>query len=603
LLLPQDALTTHVIIDDEVIQYTGISGDDITGCVRGALGTIAASHDDESDFETVYRLNDNAIDLALKIMMSGGDEFYRDSIQVLEFEASTKRIYYKNNNIQNDLGLVAGDLITVEGAVNGSNNLVNGVISGFGVLSTRSYIEVLDTLVDETVIGSVVSKFKSKYNALNFGLGMSPELVDVAEHEKLNDFFGASFVDYDFRLKDEVNGKDFIEKEIYFPSGMYSIPRKGKSSLGITLPPIGDENTFQLDKTNIKKPNVLNIPRSINKDFYNSVIYKYHEDIVRDKFLRSNKRLDADSISRIKTGLRPFIVESKGMRDNPATKSLIEVQSRRFVDRYKFAAQRISVECFYGIGFKIEVGDTVLLDGDELNIYNIETGRNDLDAKIFEVVNKSLNIKTGNVKLELLDTAFSTDGRFVTIGPSSNIANGSTTTKIILKNSQGLAVTAKERDKWERFIGEQVEVHSPSYAQREHVTLESFDPQNDSAIIVSTLSFTPSDGFVLNMPTYQNASNKWKVSHGFLCPSIQVVSGISNTSFTVNAPDVADLFEGAIIRLHNEDYSTRSVETKIDTIVSTTITTVDDLGFTPDSTFKIELVGFASDNGLPYRIL
>ena len=38
----------YVKIDDEVIQYTGISGNDITGCTRASGGTTATTHEDDS---------------------------------------------------------------------------------------------------------------------------------------------------------------------------------------------------------------------------------------------------------------------------------------------------------------------------------------------------------------------------------------------------------------------------------------------------------------------------------------------------------------------------------------------------------------------------
>lgn len=36
----------QIIINSEVVSYTGVSTDDLTGCTRGQLGTTAASHDD-----------------------------------------------------------------------------------------------------------------------------------------------------------------------------------------------------------------------------------------------------------------------------------------------------------------------------------------------------------------------------------------------------------------------------------------------------------------------------------------------------------------------------------------------------------------------------
>ena len=44
--------TGHIIIDDEIIQYTGISSTTFTGCTRGSLGTVAVYHDDNDVVET-----------------------------------------------------------------------------------------------------------------------------------------------------------------------------------------------------------------------------------------------------------------------------------------------------------------------------------------------------------------------------------------------------------------------------------------------------------------------------------------------------------------------------------------------------------------------
>ena len=44
--------TGHIIIDDEIIQYTGITSTTFTGCTRGSLGTVATYHDDNDEVET-----------------------------------------------------------------------------------------------------------------------------------------------------------------------------------------------------------------------------------------------------------------------------------------------------------------------------------------------------------------------------------------------------------------------------------------------------------------------------------------------------------------------------------------------------------------------
>ena len=42
----------YIIINSEVITYTGVSTDDLTGCTRGVLGTTAAAHSDGDDVHT-----------------------------------------------------------------------------------------------------------------------------------------------------------------------------------------------------------------------------------------------------------------------------------------------------------------------------------------------------------------------------------------------------------------------------------------------------------------------------------------------------------------------------------------------------------------------
>ncbi len=54
--------TGYIIIGSEVISYTGVSGDDLTGCTRGALGTTAATHDDEDAVHTTLVFRSDTIE-------------------------------------------------------------------------------------------------------------------------------------------------------------------------------------------------------------------------------------------------------------------------------------------------------------------------------------------------------------------------------------------------------------------------------------------------------------------------------------------------------------------------------------------------------------
>jgi hypothetical protein len=71
-LQPTSEFLTYVRINDEIIRYTGISGNNLTGCVPAQLDTVTPSqHDDDTEVTSFYRLQGNAVELALKIMLSG----------------------------------------------------------------------------------------------------------------------------------------------------------------------------------------------------------------------------------------------------------------------------------------------------------------------------------------------------------------------------------------------------------------------------------------------------------------------------------------------------------------------------------------------------
>ncbi|NDC56148.1 MAG: hypothetical protein EBZ69_04970, partial [Alphaproteobacteria bacterium] len=85
-------------INNEFISYTGVSGNQITGCIRGEEGSIAANHDFGDDVFFCEVVSGNPIDLLLKLLISpagGGPYSVLDDganidqtlIDVDEFEA------------------------------------------------------------------------------------------------------------------------------------------------------------------------------------------------------------------------------------------------------------------------------------------------------------------------------------------------------------------------------------------------------------------------------------------------------------------------------------------------------------------------------------
>jgi hypothetical protein len=130
-----DASITHYVrIDDELISYTGISGNTLTGVTRGALGTTASSHSDQSATEGVVRIEEDVMDLALKLMLSGWGGPYKEDIAITNFvrtydtQTVANAIYFDGIDIEVEYGIVEGDYITTTGATNGANNVSEFVV-------------------------------------------------------------------------------------------------------------------------------------------------------------------------------------------------------------------------------------------------------------------------------------------------------------------------------------------------------------------------------------------------------------------------------------------------------------------------------------------
>jgi len=364
LILPSSDLNSFVRIGEEIIKYAGISGNNLTGCTRGQENTIAVSHDDEEETTSYYVLTGKPIQTALKIMLSDdGNLNIEENIDIESVNYTTPvniiegAYFFNETNIQQRLGLVSGDLFSITGSL---SDFTDEPITGFGVNELGSYILIASSGRPNELTTSATASLKSKYNVLpsGAGLGMNTDQVDIEGHEFVETLYGSGFPIYEVKIKDTFLGKDLIENELYYPSGLYSLPRKGRSGVGYTSPPLAVSEIKTLDESNIKDPKNLRIKRSVNKWFYNNIIYKYEIDSLEDKFLDNKITVSADSINRIKTGNKSLTIKSLGLRSNPVTSNLIDRVSRNLLNRYQFASDYVpNVKVLPSVGFNIEVGD------------------------------------------------------------------------------------------------------------------------------------------------------------------------------------------------------------------------------------------------------
>jgi hypothetical protein len=259
------------------------------------------------------------------------------------------------------------------------------------------------------------------------------------------------------------------------------------------------------------------------------------------------------------------------------------------------------------------VGDIVSF-GEDLQLTDIGLGNRNFRPRLMEVLNKKLNLKTGDVTLDLLSSSLDIQSRYGVISGTSKIGPGATTTKLPLKKSFSTGEFETEVRKWEPYLREIIEVHTVDYSFSEKVRLLGIDTVQPETLVIEPLSIAPPEDYLVDMPKYPEVDpdpqtqRKWKDQHVFSGLEVGIVSGTDDFSFDIPGANVGDFFEGAVVRVHNADFSIDSTPT-IDTpdavitdITGTTITVNRSLGFTPNNTFVVILIGFI-DRGFPYRYI
>lgn len=612
---PDPDISFLIQIDDEVMTYDSISGNTINGVVRGVAGTTAVAHADQDDVSHGLRFQGNGMDIALKIMLSGWNDYFVTDVpaEIINNISITEQIdnaiFFQSINIIDKYGLTEGDWVTVSGAINGANNFTMRQISAIDTTNDGSYIIVDGApLITEFESTAVVS-FRSKYDSFGIGLKMSPAEVDVARHEFIRDTFLSTFT-MDFYEFDIPITKDFIEQQLYLPMACFSVPRGGRSSVTYTIGPIAFNFIPTLDTSNVKNANNLRVKRSIASNFSNTIEYDYDYDIQNQKYKKVRTFQSTESKTRIPIGDKTLKVLSRGMRTSLAANGLAVLSAERLLGRYQYGAEFINgVQLLYGAGYAIQIGDVVLVDYADLQVTDFDTGDRQGQKKYMEVINQTLDNKTGEVTVDLLNTAFQLNDRFGVVSPSSKLLAGSTTTRLLLEKSWGTKPYKSEVQKWEDYIGLSLVVHSPDWSFREVVTLSALG-SNPSAMLVSPpLSVAPSAGYIIDVEEYPTSTDpdinaKLKAMHAFFSPMVPVVAAASQTVIEVDPSDIGKFLVGAVVRINNFDYTDYSPEANVISVnTGTNEIEIDTAtGFTVDSTHEIKLIGFA-DAGYSFRYI
>jgi hypothetical protein len=624
----------YLKIDDEYIEYqqtgfeaTGFGVNQFLNVSRGARGTIAAAHDDNATVDAFLELSGHAVDLALKLQLSGwGGPYLTDQSITALAQTGDPDVPLVSNAIVlptnidgvRDLGASDGDYITISGDPTPSNN-GTFIIEGFQDSSgeTNKLILVNTTFVASPGTPAAIA-IRSQYDTLpdTCGLMLLGQEVDVAGHQFYKEtYLFDSANSYRFFITEgDISGKTFIESQIMLPLGAYCLTRQGKLSMGLTKPPIADDRTTKLDNSNVIMPQNITLQRGLNnRKYFNEIdwTYDYDDDGNADSVRAT---IDSDSLNII--GLSSVLpIDAQGARTDLNFLTVVEDRERFLLARYSKAAVLLNMQVFFGAGNLIEAGDIVIVsDNGGLQIPNMATGVRDFGEQLLEVINRSIDLKSGIVSLQLLGGVQSlVDDRYATISPASLLTTGSTTTKLRIIESFGKIYPVQEQLKWIDYVGLRIKVHSPDYTTRfQIVTFTGFDPSDNHAMLISpALTFSPQINDIIELDDYSTSTDPndqrlAKLVHVYLDPSVAVASGTSSTVFDVGSGDISKFSEGRTILIHSADYTSLSPEANILSVVGTTITVDTDLGFTPSSGQTVELIGFADfdgTNGGPYRFV
>lgn len=614
------SVRTYIKIDDEYMQYGAgdIASDGIT-VTRGARGTTIAEHETDADVTNHVEIEGNPIDLALKIMLSGWGGNWLSGIEIDSFNKTglpsplslpNAIILPDKVNAIEDYGLAPGDYLTVTGSL--SNDGVY-TVRAFGDISLypNKVIFVNETLNDEAPPSAAVMAIRSQYDTFPTVCGnkLKGYDVDVARFQdtKLNFLFQN---DNTMRILQSgpIASKVLIESELLLPCGAYSVTRFGRLSVTITKPPIIDGRSIYIDKTVVVDPQNISVERALNtRAFFNEVQYQYN---VNDEgqFIDTLSILDTESLAKFDTS-SVLPIQSRGLHSDLGAEDFINRRGQYILKRYKDCAIIMRMKTNWKASSMVEVGDVIpVYDNGDLHITNFEDGTRDIGSQLFEVWERSLDMKTGTAQLVLVtQLGYLISDRFATISPSTYVDVGSTNDRIRVKDSFGALYPGNEKRKWEGFEGEKILFHSYDWTYSEEKTFIGFDAGDPYIMIVDPpfLSIPPEDT-IIEVADYSEASagdgQKYKIAFCYIDPTVAVASGLSTTVFDVAAGQGAKFFAGLAAFVRKDDWSQISSESNVDSIAGDTVTLETAIEFIPVAGDKVELIGFI-DGGGPYRIL
>lgn len=524
---------TYIKINSEVIRYEGSGATQFSSLTRGALGTVAASHSSGDTVSAFIRINGTAInDVALKLMLSGWAGPFEEDVTLTHFnrinetDTLANTISFQDTDLVQLYNIQVGDYITTTGATNGANNVTNQQITAITENDFGTYITVSGVSFVEEIDSSAVIDFRSQYDVYPIGLKMHNDEVDIQEHQDLHSNFLSNW-DYDFYIDSNIDdAKEWLSEQVYNPASAYNIPRKAQASVGYHIGPLPTENIKTLNIDNVLNVGSLKIQRSTSKNFYNAVVYRYENTALdTGTFTRGTVTTDATSLSQIPVGNKALKIDASGMREGLQADANAASATSRRLRKYKFGAEYVvGLKLNFATGFDIEIGDILLVDFTSLKLTDIKSGTRSGDSRLCEITNKSINIKTGEVMIDIVDTNFSNDTRYCLQSPSSLVKVGVSTTEFTIKAGYSTERFGDaEYKKWEKWVGASIVVRSADYVTSDTALIQAVT--ENTITLASALSFTPSADYIMELDVYDNQPANIKLVYGFMSDGAAFADG------------------------------------------------------------------------------
>ena len=616
-------IQTYIKIGEEFIRYpaSGYGSNAFNYVTRGARDTVAASAEAGADVTAAIEITDHAIDMALKLMLSGWNGPYLEGLPISSFvyspdssiaAASGLMVLGAGKSADRDYGIAVGDYLTVSNDAVSGNNGQARVLQLLDTSSGPANAIVTDKAFTFETAPTGTFAIRSQFDTypIAAGVKLPGYEVDVAQHLYIKDtFMGSDENRLRFFFESQEDScKTFIENQIYLPTACYSLSRFGRLSLQLTHAPIADQRLQILDGDNVLNPQSLNPNRGVNnRKFFNQINWEYDFDDAGEPTTKL-KAIDSDSTTII--GVTTVLpISARGIRTDFGTQTVIDRRTNYLLSRYKNGAVIITVEVNWEVGSLIEAGDVVAVkDGGVLQVSNFVTGSRNLGTQLFEVIDRQLDMKSGKVRVQLVSGlgAEVTD-RYATISPSSIIQAGSSQTELVIADSFGALYPSQEYRKWQDYTGLRVKIHTEDYTASATATLVSLNSANPNRLNVSGLGIAPTAGMILDIDDYSESTDPLdqqtlKAIHAYHSPHVMITAGVSASAFQV-APSAVTLFQvGFPIKVHNDDFSQSAPETTVANINTgtNTITAASSFGFTPASGYSVDLLGFP-DGTASYR--